>query len=189
MIVSHLLLVLQKKNTVLYLYVWSLKCGKRSESSRGPNTFARHYIYIYIYVCSSRLENPAQTQTSFTMYCLYKITLPPGGHCGIGLILFAALSWNVNSLMGKLATWPRTVLFILKWELNCIPVSTWLQRTEYIITKLNKCMYWSHLGMFVVNLQVLIKKSYNRSKRVKRRNWKLKEMDKDREGMAPEDER
>uniref|UniRef100_A0A8C7UL65 60S ribosomal export protein NMD3 n=1 Tax=Oncorhynchus mykiss TaxID=8022 RepID=A0A8C7UL65_ONCMY len=36
---------------------------------------------------------------------------------------------------------------------------------------------------------VLIKKSYNRSKRVKRRNWKLKEMDKDREGMAPEDER
>ncbi|XP_023870122.2 60S ribosomal export protein NMD3 isoform X1 [Salvelinus sp. IW2-2015] len=36
---------------------------------------------------------------------------------------------------------------------------------------------------------VLIKKSYNRSKRVKRRNWKLKEMDKDREGLAPEDER
>ena len=46
MIVSHLL-ILHKKNTALYLYVWSLKCGKRSQSSRGPNTFARHCIYIY----------------------------------------------------------------------------------------------------------------------------------------------
>ena len=35
MIVSHLLLILHKQNTVLYLYVWSLKCGKRSQSSRG----------------------------------------------------------------------------------------------------------------------------------------------------------
>jgi hypothetical protein len=31
-----------QKNTVLYLYVGSLKCGKRSQSSRGPNTFAGH---------------------------------------------------------------------------------------------------------------------------------------------------
>ena len=44
MIVSHLLLILHKK-IVLYLYVWSLKCGKRSQSSRGPNTFARHCIF------------------------------------------------------------------------------------------------------------------------------------------------
>ena len=36
-----------QKNTVLYLYVWSLKCGKRSQSSRGPNTFARHCRYFY----------------------------------------------------------------------------------------------------------------------------------------------
>ena len=42
MIVSHLLLILHKKIQFLYLYVWSLKCGKRSQSSRGPNTFARH---------------------------------------------------------------------------------------------------------------------------------------------------
>ena len=41
MIVSHLLLILHKK-IQFYLYVWSLKCGKRSQSSRGPNTFARH---------------------------------------------------------------------------------------------------------------------------------------------------
>ena len=45
MIVSHLLLILHNKNTVLYLYVWSLKCGKRSQSSRGPNIFARHCTY------------------------------------------------------------------------------------------------------------------------------------------------
>ena len=44
MIVSHLLLILHKKNAVLYVYVWSLKCGNRSQSSRGPNTFARHCI-------------------------------------------------------------------------------------------------------------------------------------------------
>uniref|UniRef100_A0AAY4E939 60S ribosomal export protein NMD3 n=1 Tax=Denticeps clupeoides TaxID=299321 RepID=A0AAY4E939_9TELE len=36
---------------------------------------------------------------------------------------------------------------------------------------------------------VLIKKSYNRTKRVKRRNWKLQEMDRDREGMDSTDER
>ena len=48
MIVSHLMLILHKKNTVLYLYVWSLKCGKRSQSSRGPNTFAKA-LYIYFF--------------------------------------------------------------------------------------------------------------------------------------------
>ncbi|KAL4647647.1 60S ribosomal export protein NMD3 isoform X1 [Arapaima gigas] len=36
---------------------------------------------------------------------------------------------------------------------------------------------------------VLIKKSYDRARRVKRRNWKLKEMEKDREGMDTDDER
>ncbi|XP_066565468.1 60S ribosomal export protein NMD3 [Amia ocellicauda] len=36
---------------------------------------------------------------------------------------------------------------------------------------------------------VLIKKSYDRNRRQKRRNWKLKEMDKDREGMDTDDER
>ncbi|TMS07286.1 60S ribosomal export protein NMD3 [Larimichthys crocea] len=36
---------------------------------------------------------------------------------------------------------------------------------------------------------VLIKKSYDRTRRVKRRNWKLQEMDKDREGMDTDDER
>ncbi|KAJ8368786.1 hypothetical protein SKAU_G00088140 [Synaphobranchus kaupii] len=36
---------------------------------------------------------------------------------------------------------------------------------------------------------VLIKKSYDRSKRAKRRNWKLKEIEKDREGMDTDDER
>ncbi|TNN80360.1 60S ribosomal export protein NMD3 [Liparis tanakae] len=36
---------------------------------------------------------------------------------------------------------------------------------------------------------VLIKKSYNRSRRVRRRNWKLQEMVKDREDMGTDDER
>ncbi|KAG5269778.1 hypothetical protein AALO_G00206010 [Alosa alosa] len=36
---------------------------------------------------------------------------------------------------------------------------------------------------------VLVKKSYDRMKRVKRRNWKLKELERDREGMASDDER
>uniref|UniRef100_A0A8D3ANT6 60S ribosomal export protein NMD3 n=1 Tax=Scophthalmus maximus TaxID=52904 RepID=A0A8D3ANT6_SCOMX len=36
---------------------------------------------------------------------------------------------------------------------------------------------------------VLIKKSYDRSRRAKRRNWKLQEMSKDREGMDTDDER
>lgn len=36
---------------------------------------------------------------------------------------------------------------------------------------------------------VLIKKSYDRSRRVKRRNWKLQEMARDREGMDTDDER
>ena len=48
MIVSHLLLILHKKITVLYLYVWSLKCGKRSQSSRGANTFAWHCTLIWV---------------------------------------------------------------------------------------------------------------------------------------------
>jgi len=37
--------------------------------------------------------------------------------------------------------------------------------------------------------KVLIKKCYDRNRRSKRRNWKLHEMDRDREGMAPNDER
>lgn len=36
---------------------------------------------------------------------------------------------------------------------------------------------------------VLIKKSYDRTRRVKRRNWKLQEMPRDREGMDSDDER
>jgi nonsense-mediated mRNA decay protein 3 len=36
---------------------------------------------------------------------------------------------------------------------------------------------------------VLIKKSYDRSKRARRRNWKLKEMERDREGLDVVDER
>lgn len=36
---------------------------------------------------------------------------------------------------------------------------------------------------------VLIKKSYDRMKRAKRRNWKLKELDREREGMDTDDER
>ncbi|KAK3513565.1 hypothetical protein QTP70_019457 [Hemibagrus guttatus] len=36
---------------------------------------------------------------------------------------------------------------------------------------------------------VLIKKSYDRTKRIKRRNWKLKELHRDREGMDTDDER
>lgn len=38
-------------------------------------------------------------------------------------------------------------------------------------------------------LKVLIKKSYDRTRRVKRRNWKLQEMARDREGMDTDDER
>lgn len=37
--------------------------------------------------------------------------------------------------------------------------------------------------------KVLIKKSYDRTRRVKRRNWKLQEMARDREGMDTDDER
>lgn len=37
--------------------------------------------------------------------------------------------------------------------------------------------------------KVLIKKSYDRSRRVKRRNWKLQEMSRDREGLDTDDER
>nr|XP_003218214.1 PREDICTED: 60S ribosomal export protein NMD3 [Anolis carolinensis] len=36
---------------------------------------------------------------------------------------------------------------------------------------------------------ILIKKSYDRSKRQRRRNWKLKELERDREGMDTDDER
>lgn len=39
------------------------------------------------------------------------------------------------------------------------------------------------------SLQVLIKKSYDRTKRQRRRNWKLKELERDREGMGSDDER
>lgn len=38
-------------------------------------------------------------------------------------------------------------------------------------------------------MKVLIKKSYDRSKRQHRRNWKLKELERDREGMDTDDER
>ncbi|EMP32714.1 60S ribosomal export protein NMD3, partial [Chelonia mydas] len=37
--------------------------------------------------------------------------------------------------------------------------------------------------------KVLIKKSYDRTKRQRRRNWKLKELERDREGMDTDDER
>ncbi|NXX83980.1 NMD3 protein, partial [Urocolius indicus] len=39
------------------------------------------------------------------------------------------------------------------------------------------------------SLQVLIKKSYDRSRRQRRRNWKLKELERDREGTDTDDER
>ena len=39
------------------------------------------------------------------------------------------------------------------------------------------------MRMVVVCAQVLIKKSYDRMKRARRRNWKLKELDREREGM------
>lgn len=39
------------------------------------------------------------------------------------------------------------------------------------------------------SLQVLIKKSYDRAKRQHRRNWKLKELERDKEGMDTDDER
>lgn len=39
------------------------------------------------------------------------------------------------------------------------------------------------------SLQVLIKKSYDRSKRQRRRNWKLKELERDREATDTDDER
>lgn len=38
-------------------------------------------------------------------------------------------------------------------------------------------------------IQVLIKKSYDRTKRIRRRNWKLKELHRDREVMDTDDER
>lgn len=47
----------------------------------------------------------------------------------------------------------------------------------------------SSLTMNVSSLKVLIKKSYDRTRRAKRRNWKLQEMAKDREGMDTDDER
>uniref|UniRef100_A0AAV2IZB8 60S ribosomal export protein NMD3 n=1 Tax=Knipowitschia caucasica TaxID=637954 RepID=A0AAV2IZB8_KNICA len=40
-----------------------------------------------------------------------------------------------------------------------------------------------------VRQKVLIKKSYDRTRRVKRRNWKLQEMARDKEGMDTDDER
>lgn len=39
------------------------------------------------------------------------------------------------------------------------------------------------------SLQVLIKKSYDRSRRQRRRNWKLKELERDREATDTDDER
>lgn len=36
---------------------------------------------------------------------------------------------------------------------------------------------------------MLIKKGYDRARRVKRRNWKLQEMTREREGIASDDER
>ncbi|NWQ81419.1 NMD3 protein, partial [Columbina picui] len=52
------------------------------------------------------------------------------------------------------------------------------------------------LGFFVLTvnpccfaLQVLIKKSYDRTKRQRRRNWKLRELERDREGADTDDER
>lgn len=43
--------------------------------------------------------------------------------------------------------------------------------------------------MFAPLIQVLIKKSYDRTRRIKRRNWKLKELHRDREGVDTDDER
>ena len=51
---------------------------------------------------------------------------------------------------------------------------------------------WCHFLIFSdleCGLKVLIKKSYDRTRRVKRRNWKLQEMARDREGMDTDDER
>ncbi|MGH0182673.1 UNVERIFIED_CONTAM: hypothetical protein FKN15_020974 [Acipenser sinensis] len=44
--------------------------------------------------------------------------------------------------------------------------------------------------MFVLTArQVLIKKRFDRSRRQRRRNWRLKEMEREREGMDTDDER
>lgn len=42
---------------------------------------------------------------------------------------------------------------------------------------------------FAAGVQVLIKKSYDRVKRVKNRIWKLKELDRERETVDTDDER
>lgn len=49
--------------------------------------------------------------------------------------------------------------------------------------------FWEVQKGAAFSLQVLIKKSYDRSKRQRRRNWKLKELDRDREGTDTDDER
>lgn len=64
----------------------------------------------------------------------------------------------------------------------------------WVVVWFFKVCHQFHLRCVCVNicwfsLQVLIKKSYDRTKRQHRRNWKLKELERDREGMDTDDER
>jgi hypothetical protein len=76
-----------QKNTVIYLYVWSLKCGKRSQSSRGPNTFARHCIYwdhvtnhvtLRLHTCGLYLTNCVTSEGNLMHQILFRSFIANG---------------------------------------------------------------------------------------------------------------
>ncbi|NXV19817.1 NMD3 protein, partial [Cepphus grylle] len=73
----------------------------------------------------------------------------------------------------------------------------WVQKTSELNTD-HQYFCCTHLGHILnpgdlvlgsVLFLILIKKSYDRTKRQRRRNWKLKELERDREGMDTDDER
>ena len=122
MIVSHWLLILYKK-IQFYIFVWSLKCGKRSQSSRGPNTFARHCIlnckHFSIYPMSKCVEFQE-------ISCKTETFLP---HCRICTIVKYSLHpWqtvyncSIFTLKQKFA-WGRLWLPVWVWMWLHSPVS------------------------------------------------------------------
>ena len=107
MIVSHLLLILHKK-IQFYIFVWSLKCGKRSQSSRGPKTFARHCILYYLILgVASHLRVSVYSPSS-----LLEASRTMNVPSGVSLIFSftSSLETTMAQLKGIVNSWKHHIL-------------------------------------------------------------------------------
>ena len=139
MIVSHLLLILDKNIKILYLYVWSLKCGERLKGSRGPNTFARHCIPglksngICLHIIKDALLRYLQCGNITVLHTLFSLTKI---WILISVLIFYCYRVKPVQTVHSLSVWMNSYLIIMVL-LEKKPWWIWTRRTgriqEFII--------------------------------------------------------